>query len=83
MNNIAKYSEAKLVHLSLIKGKDTIELTIKDAGVGFDPERSRKGLGLASMKERTELSEGLFSIHSVSGKGTVVRATWKVRVKPR
>jgi signal transduction histidine kinase len=83
MNNIAKYSGAKLVYLSLKKGKDTIELTIKDGGVGFDPESCRKGLGLASMKERTELSEGLFSIHSVSGKGTVVRATWKVRVKPR
>jgi signal transduction histidine kinase len=28
------------------------------------------------MKERAELSGGLFNIESVEGKGTVIRASW-------
>ena len=83
MNNAAKYSQASLVHLSLEKGNGTLKLTVKDNGVGFDPETSRKGLGLASMRERTELSEGSFSIHTAPGKGTLVRASWKIREKAR
>jgi signal transduction histidine kinase len=34
------------------------------------------GLGLLSMKERTELSGGLFGVESAKGKGTTVRASW-------
>ena len=35
------------------------------------------GLGLASMKERTELSSGMFSIESRPGFGTTILASWK------
>ncbi|MBE9574045.1 MAG: PAS domain S-box protein [Proteobacteria bacterium] len=82
LNNIAKHSEAGLVHLTLKKTGDTIELAIKDNGRGFDLEdtsargTSRRGLGLASMKERTEYSGGIFSVKSLSGTGTSVRASW-------
>ena len=60
-----------------------IELVIQDNGMGFDLEKalsvenSRKGLGLSSMKERTELSGGSFTIGSAKGGGTIVRAIWK------
>ena len=82
LNNIAKHSRANLVRLSL-KGTDgKIELTIKDSGVGFQlegvpsEEQSERGLGLASMKERTELSGGSFSIRSKKGEGSTVHASW-------
>jgi PAS domain S-box-containing protein len=82
LNNIAKHSEASLVNLSLKQADDRIELSIKDNGGGFDveqalnSERSDKGLGLTSMKERTELSGGSFLIESVKGAGTTVKASW-------
>ena len=82
MNNIAKHSQADSVHLSLRKQGNTIELTIKDNGTGFDleeilsPERSKRGLGLNSMRERTELSGGSFFIESTAGKGTTIKASW-------
>ncbi|MBW2342248.1 MAG: ATP-binding protein, partial [Deltaproteobacteria bacterium] len=82
LNNIAKHSEADLVHLTLKKTGDTMELAIKDNGRGFDledtsaRETSRRGLGLASMKERAEYSGGSFSVESLSGTGTTVRASW-------
>ena len=62
----------------------TIELGIRDHGEGFDleslfsKESLKKGLGLSRMKERVEFSDGSFSINSVKGKGTVIRAVWPV-----
>jgi PAS domain S-box-containing protein len=82
MNNIAKHSKADLVHLSLRKMDGRIELVLKDNGQGFDlkkvlgSESTKRGLGLTSMRERTELSGGSFNIESSKGKGTIVRASW-------
>ncbi len=81
-NNIAKHSKANLVRLYLKKAGGAIELFIEDNGRGFHLQDAlsadifKKGLGLASMKERTEHSGGSFSIESVRGSGTIVRASW-------
>jgi signal transduction histidine kinase len=51
--------------------------------VGFDVrealtvEAVRRGLGLSSMKERSELSGGSFDIESAKGAGTIIRAIWR------
>ena len=84
LNNIAKHSKADFVHLSLRRREKEIELVIKDNGMGFDleeilsPERSKRGLGLSSMRERAELSGGTFAIESTPGKGTTLRASWRL-----
>ena len=83
-NNVARHSGAHMMSVSLAKTGGEITLTVKDNGRGFDPEdflsadTPERGFGLTSMKERTELSGGSFSIESGIGKGTTVRATWKV-----
>jgi len=83
MNNIAKHSKADLLNLCLTKTDGQLELLIQDNGQGFDVEealaldQARRGLGLSSMRERTELSGGAFSIESARGKGTTVRAVWQ------
>ncbi len=85
LNNIAKHSKAHLVHLSLRKTDETIELAIKDNGLGFDledvlpREDLRTGIGLTSMRERIELSGGTFAIKSISGRGTAIRALWRCK----
>ncbi|MGZ6207605.1 MAG: PAS domain S-box protein [Syntrophales bacterium] len=82
MNNIAKHSKADLVHLSLRKMDGRIQLILEDNGQGFDLakvlslESTKRGLGLTSMRERTELSGGSFAIESAEGRGTTVRASW-------
>jgi signal transduction histidine kinase len=78
LNNIAKHSQADRVYISLWKQDGKIELTIEDNGIGFDPETSRKGLGLVSMKERVEFSGGMLAIESDLGSGTTIRATWTI-----
>ncbi len=82
MNNIAKHSKADLVRLCLRKIDGRVEVTVEDNGQGFDlenlsdAESARRGLGLTSMRERTELSGGSFDIESSVGKGTIIRASW-------
>jgi signal transduction histidine kinase len=51
-----------------------IQLTIKDAGVGFDVEsvNKRRGIGLISMRERVKLVNGTFSIASRLNHGTEI-----------
>jgi signal transduction histidine kinase len=81
-HNIAKYSGAEWVEVSIAKLNDTIHLSIEDRGIGFDlrsiyaNRKSGKGLGLMSMRERTELSGGIFVIESKIGEGTNIRASW-------
>jgi PAS domain S-box-containing protein len=84
LNNIAKHSKSPTVLLVLRKSGRALELVIRDSGQGLDLSevRSRvgtgRGLGLDSMRERTELSGGSFSIESDKGKGTVIRALWPI-----
>ena len=85
MNNIAKHSQADLVRLSLRKKGSSLELILRDNGRGFNLEKvgsqetTTRGLGLTSMRERTELSGGSFWIESIEGKGTIIRASWPLR----
>lgn len=82
LNNVAKHSEADRVELSLRNGSDKIALTIMDNGRGFDLENtislkpSQRGFGLASMRERAQLSGGRFDIRSEIGEGTTISVVW-------
>jgi signal transduction histidine kinase len=52
-------------------------LTVRDDGVGFDPDArsiASRRLGLVSMRERIEAIGGTFEIVSAPGRGTTVRA---------
>ena len=76
MNNIAKHSKASHVDLYLRKRNSGIELTIQDNGQGFDLDTMTRGLGLSTMRERTELSGGTCMVESVKGAGTTIRCSW-------
>lgn len=85
MNNISKHSKADLVRLCLMKKEEKIELIIEDNGQGFEldtvlsAENYNRGFGLTSMRERTELSGGSFSVRSIRGSGTSVHVLWPIR----
>jgi len=82
MNNVAKHSQCKEVHVSLSKTDGMITLVVKDNGAGFDMpsviavSNDYKGFGLLTMKERAKLLGGSCSIESTVGAGTVVSASW-------
>jgi PAS domain S-box-containing protein len=85
LNNAAKHSNAESVHLQLAKIDTNLELVVEDKGVGFDVDAvtarngARRGMGLASMKERTLLSGGIINIVSVPGEGTRVHIFWPLK----
>jgi PAS domain S-box-containing protein len=76
MNNVAKHSQASLVSLNLQERDGRIELTIRDNGQGFDLDTVKRGLGLSTMRERSQHSGGSFDLESGIGKGTTVRVSW-------
>ena len=84
LNNIVRHSHAEGVCLSLRKTPSTIQLCIRDNGCGFDMKaayslkRLKGGIGLTSMRERTETSGGSFRIETDCGRGTAILAEWQL-----
>jgi len=75
LNNILKHADATAVSVLLEKRKETLVLIIEDNGVGFDPNKKRKGakgLGLVGMRERARIVGGETEIESEKGKGTTI-----------
>jgi PAS domain S-box-containing protein len=85
LNNVSRHSLAKRVQVALRKRKGRIELLIKDNGSGIDgysagsPSSHGRGFGLSSMKERTELSGGMFRLDTGPSLGTCIAASWPLK----
>jgi PAS domain S-box-containing protein len=77
LQNAVKHSASRHFEVCLNGAPDEVKLTVRDSGVGFDPEQAitGSGLGLTSMKERLKLVHGQLFIDSQPGRGTVIRAT--------
>jgi signal transduction histidine kinase len=81
-NNIVKHSSATSACLTLRRREKRIELSIEDNGKGFDPQEFHEGhdirgeMGLAGMKQRSEVSGGFFSLRSSKSAGTVILVSW-------
>jgi len=76
LQNAVKHSGVQQFEVSLKGALNEIELTVHDAGTGFDPAEamSGHGLGLTSMRERLKLVNGQLSIDFQSPRGTTIRA---------
>ncbi|WP_243298642.1 sensor histidine kinase [Bacillus litorisediminis] len=71
--NAVRHARATQVQLNLTMEKEKIIVTITDNGVGL-PQVSRPGVGLTSMRERTEELGGTFTIMNRKEGGTSIRA---------
>jgi PAS domain S-box-containing protein len=80
LSNAGKHAEASRLSVMIEADSGQLRLEIIDDGVGFDSGQSRDYLrmgrvGLASMRERVELANGTFMVHSTPGRGTTILAT--------
>ncbi len=76
LHNVVKHAGASSIQVNIQRTNDVVELSIKDDGRGFQPDRQFPGhLGLKSMRERAAASGGSLVIQSVPGEGTTVRLT--------
>ena len=82
VNNACKYSECNRVSIILSKEGRFVNLAIKDNGKGFnykaasEPSKNNTSLGLVSMKERAETSDGSFELRSTKRDGTTILCKW-------
>lgn len=74
LRNATKHASGAPVHVKLETQDGHLQLTIRDAGPGFDLAYARHngGLGLFSMQERARLARGTPLLNSKSGDGTVI-----------
>lgn len=72
INNITKYSEANTLKINIVKEQNTLILSIKDDGKGFDLNQQKLGNGILNMKKRAEQLKGIFEIASAIGNGTKI-----------
>jgi signal transduction histidine kinase len=88
LNNALKHANPTTIKVTLRNeendGTPCVELSIKDNGIGFDPnlKSDEGGLGLISMKERIEKLGGKLTILSKPGEGTQVIACVNLEKTP-
>jgi len=83
LQNAIKHSGSRHFQVSLSGGSSGVELTVRDSGIGFDPEDATRGsgLGLTSIRERLKLVNGKLFIDSQSQLGTTILA--RVPLSPK
>jgi two-component system sensor histidine kinase DegS len=82
-NNSLKHSKASKLYIRISFFDDAIELDVDDNGIGFDlkmvEDRAQEdflhGFGLSTMRERTKLLSGIFSINTRPGFGTKIHVS--------
>ena len=76
LHNAVRHSRVRHFDVHLLGTGKTLDLTVRDEGVGFDVNAANRGLGLGltSMKERLKLVGGELFIESQSTRGTTVLA---------
>jgi PAS domain S-box-containing protein len=79
LTNIARHAGARRVSVRLVCDETTVELRVRDDGVGFKPGANHRGLGLQGMRERAALLGGAVQLESAPGEGTMITARFPVR----
>ncbi|MFT0715435.1 ATP-binding protein [Flagellimonas lutimaris] len=73
LKNCVKHAKSKNVSISFQSMENDLKLTITDDGVGFDPNRKKKGIGLRNIISRVKKIKGVLDIDSKPEKGTTIK----------
>ncbi len=73
MNNVLKHSKATEAEIKLTALKDELTVIITDNGIGFEPKKRMKGIGLMNITSRTEVHKGYVRIISSPGNGCMLK----------
>ena len=74
LTNVAKHARAENVWIEVAENEGSIEIVVRDDGVGFDMDARGHGFGLVGMRERVALRGGTLTIVSTPGAGTELRS---------
>jgi two-component system sensor histidine kinase UhpB len=73
LTNVLRHSEATRCQLELAMSDGRVILTVSDNGKGISDPAGNGTIGIEGMRERALLVDGVFSIRSAPGRGTMVR----------
>jgi signal transduction histidine kinase len=76
LSNAARHSGSDVVSVELHEVDSTVELTVRDRGVGFDPNEAGGGHGLGNMRQRATSLGAQLIIDATPGVGTDVSLRW-------
>lgn len=85
LTNVARHAQATSCRIAVDCDGVTLNVTIVDDGVGFDPDAdlegqsSMAGLGLLGIRERVSRLHGFCRVESARGRGTRIMATIPLR----
>jgi len=74
LTNVARHSQATEVRSELTCENGVLNLTIRDNGIGFDPEilKTKKSFGILGIRERALMINGDFNLESKINQGTIM-----------
>ena len=81
LTNIAKHASARLVTIKIERQADSLNVLMKDDGIGFDTQHITEGFGLAGMRERVEGLGGMFEMHTNLGCGVEVKVRFPLNLE--
>lgn len=85
ITNVLRHAKATKIHVALRQRDQSLDLCIKDDGIGFGgletsaPAAGRSSLGLLGMQERAQALGGTVMIQSLPDQGTEVRVRIPLR----
>ncbi len=79
LTNVSRHAKARSVHVTLETIGAEYVLQIHDDGVGFNPQKIKKGMGLSGIQERVDTMQGKWRIETGEDKGLGVTITLPLR----
>jgi PAS domain S-box-containing protein len=75
LNNIAKHARARHAEIALDQENDDCVMSVRDDGIGFDAgenasDKPKTGLGMVTMRERSQAVGGRFEVQALPERGT-------------
>jgi signal transduction histidine kinase len=74
LTNCARHAEATTIQITMQGKEESVCLSIRDDGLGFDTGCVRTGLGLVGIEERVKELGGSLAVSSWPNRGTLLRA---------
>jgi two-component system sensor histidine kinase UhpB len=78
LKNIIWYSKSNMTVIDLCLHRGEVKLSIKDNGIGFDPDQITSGIGLSNIYDRVKSLNGSADLQTAMGKGCVLSVCFPV-----
>jgi signal transduction histidine kinase len=76
VNNSMKHAEASVIEIKVSFSIRLVKIELSDDGIGFDEEKSLKGVGLSSIYHRMLMQDIKGKLESEPGRGTTLKMSF-------